>query len=76
MLAREKPEIAETTTEAAGAVIGPIGAGRATAPPISNAANRKNMLLLIQFRWVAVVGQLITIALCNMALAFRCRSSR
>ena len=68
MLAREKPHIAETTTEAAGAVIGPIGAEPAAAPPISNVANRKNMLLLVQFRWIAVVGQLITIAFVQYGL--------
>ncbi len=38
------------------------------APPISNAANRKNMVLLIQFRWIAVVGQFITIMLVQFGL--------
>jgi two-component system sensor histidine kinase RegB len=41
---------------------------REDAPPISNAANRKNMILLIQFRWVAVVGQFATIMLVHFGL--------
>jgi two-component system sensor histidine kinase RegB len=30
--------------------------------------NRKNMLLLIQLRWIAVVGQIVTIAIVQLAL--------
>ncbi len=68
MLAREKPSVADAGPENAGATIGPTGVEPATAPPISNVANRKNMLLLIQFRWIAVVGQLITIAFVQYGL--------
>lgn len=31
-------------------------------PPADDTANRKNMVLLIQLRWIAVVGQIITIS--------------
>jgi len=31
-------------------------------PAVSDAANRKNMALLIQLRWIAVAGQILTIA--------------
>jgi two-component system sensor histidine kinase RegB len=30
--------------------------------PTKDATNRKNMVLLIQLRWIAVVGQIVTIA--------------
>lgn len=36
---------------------------RTTASSVENAVGHKNMLLLIQLRWVAVVGQLTTIAI-------------
>jgi two-component system, sensor histidine kinase RegB len=39
------------------------------AAPVSDAAGRKNMLVLEQLRWVAVVGQIVTIAF--VELAFR-----
>lgn len=38
---------------------------RATASIVENAVGHKNMLLLIQLRWVAVVGQLGTIAIAS-----------
>ncbi|MEJ0052889.1 MAG: ATP-binding protein [Methylovirgula sp.] len=66
MLAREDTQIAKPEFEAT-----PHASSRAepkTAPPISNAANRKNMVLLIQFRWVAVVGQLVTITMVQYGL--------
>jgi two-component system, sensor histidine kinase RegB len=68
MLARDMPGIADTGTEDASAIVGPAGSEPTTAPPISNVANRKNMLLLIQFRWIAVVGQLITIVFVQYGL--------
>ncbi len=66
MLARENTQIAKPELESA-----PRASSRAepkTAPPISNAANRKNMVLLIQFRWVAVVGQIVTITIVQYGL--------
>jgi two-component system sensor histidine kinase RegB len=68
MLARNMPGIADTGRQDASAIVGPAGSEPTTAPPISNVANRKNMLLLIQFRWIAVVGQLITIAFVQYGL--------
>ena len=38
----------------------------AALPPASNTANRKNMILLIQLRWIAVVGQIVTIAVVQL----------
>jgi two-component system sensor histidine kinase RegB len=37
-------------------------AGFASSSPADDATNRKNMALLIQLRWTAVVGQILTIA--------------
>jgi len=37
-------------------------------PPADHTANRKNMYLLIQLRWIAVVGQIVTIALVQIGL--------
>jgi len=40
-----------------------IAAPEISAPqPTKDATNRKNMVLLIQLRWIAVVGQIVTIA--------------
>ncbi|MEI9981994.1 MAG: hypothetical protein WDN69_01540 [Aliidongia sp.] len=39
-----------------------------TRPPVSDTANRKNMLLLIQLRWIAVIGQVVTIAVVESGL--------
>ena len=36
--------------------------------PVSDTANRKNMLLLIQLRWIAVIGQIVTIAVVESGL--------
>jgi len=36
-------------------------------PPADHTANRKNMYLLIQLRWIAVVGQIVTIAIVQLA---------
>lgn len=36
--------------------------------PASDTANRKNMLLLIQLRWIAVIGQIVTIAVVESGL--------
>ncbi len=36
--------------------------------PLPDAANRKNLALLIQLRWVAIVGQVITILAADLAL--------
>jgi two-component system sensor histidine kinase RegB len=40
----------------------------AAVAPVSHAANRKNMILLIQLRWIAVVGQVVTIAAVQFGL--------
>jgi two-component system sensor histidine kinase RegB len=36
------------------------------APPTQDTTNRKNMLLLIQLRWIAAVGQVVTIAIAEL----------
>ncbi|HUH10688.1 MAG TPA: sensor histidine kinase, partial [Brevundimonas sp.] len=41
---------------------------RAEAPVSPDAAGRRNMLLLIQLRWLAVVGQVVTIAVVHWGL--------
>ncbi|WP_313002372.1 ATP-binding protein [Brevundimonas sp.] len=41
---------------------------RAEAPVSPGAAGRRNMLLLIQLRWLAVVGQVVTIAVVHWGL--------
>ncbi len=46
---------------------GPLDAAQA-APPARDATNRKNMLLLIQLRWVAVLGQIATVGFAEYAL--------
>jgi two-component system sensor histidine kinase RegB len=47
-------------------------AGRLTAAAsVENAAGHKNMLQLIQLRWIAVVGQITTIAVATTALDIR-----
>jgi two-component system sensor histidine kinase RegB len=38
------------------------------APATQDTTNRKNMMLLIQLRWIAVIGQIATIALTELAL--------
>jgi len=48
---------------------GLMGLGdRAEAPVSPGAAGRRNMLLLIQLRWLAVVGQVVTIAVVHWGL--------
>jgi two-component system sensor histidine kinase RegB len=49
---------------------GPAGAASAPAAPLStdDATNRKNMALLIQLRWTAVIGQIGTIAFVDLWL--------
>lgn len=42
--------------------------GAASAPATLDTTNRKNMLLLIQLRWIAVVGQIVTIAVTEFVL--------
>ncbi len=44
------------------------------AAPADIATNRKNMALLVQLRWIAVIGQIITIGFVQfwMALPSRC----
>jgi two-component system sensor histidine kinase RegB len=44
-------------------IAAPLGA-----PSSADGANRKNMLLLIQLRWVAVIGQIVTIAVVRIAM--------
>ncbi len=41
---------------------------RAEAPVSPGAAGRRNMLLLIQLRWLAVIGQVVTIAVVHWGL--------
>jgi two-component system sensor histidine kinase RegB len=38
------------------------GAGSFVAAPADDTTNRKNIFLLIQLRWIAVIGQIVTIA--------------
>jgi len=42
--------------------------GAASAPATLDTTNRKNMLLLIQLRWIAVIGQIVTIAVTEFVL--------
>jgi two-component system sensor histidine kinase RegB len=42
--------------------------GAAPAPVTQDSTNRNSMLLLIQLRWIAVVGQVVTIAVVQRAL--------
>src|SRR5262245_9804271 len=42
--------------------------GAAGAPATQDTTNRKNMLLLIQLRWIAVIGQIVTIAVTEFVL--------
>lgn len=58
-----------------GAAGGGMSAGLAAAglpaaglPAADGAANAKNMILLIQLRWIAVVGQIVTIAVVELVL--------
>jgi len=44
------------------------GSPGVSAPVASDTANRKNMLLLIQLRWIATIGQLATIAVSEKIL--------
>jgi two-component system sensor histidine kinase RegB len=39
-----------------------------SAPATRDTTNRKNMMLLIQLRWIATVGQIVTIAIVELAL--------
>lgn len=72
MSARHEPEMAPANLEAE---IGPAGKPERTiapttpqaAAPAAN-ANRKNMALLIQFRWIAIIGQCVTIMLVQFGL--------
>ena len=43
------------------------GTASAAATP-TDTTNRKNMMLLIQLRWIAVIGQIVTIAVTELAL--------
>ena len=65
---RAKTPYREAGARRRAARLKPRGAEPTTAPPISNAANRKNMVLLIQFRWIAVIGQLVTIVMVQYGL--------
>jgi two-component system sensor histidine kinase RegB len=38
------------------------------APATQDTTNRKNMMLLIQLRWIAAIGQIVTIAIVEFAL--------
>jgi len=69
MLAREEAHIAGFEADTAAAAARTSRApGPKAAPRISDAANRKNMALLIQFRWIAVIGQLATIMFVQFGL--------
>jgi two-component system sensor histidine kinase RegB len=41
------------------------------AADLGNAPSRKNMMLLIQLRWLAVIGQITTIAVVSLGLGFQ-----
>lgn len=45
------------------------------AAPTDDETNRKNMALLIQLRWTAVIGQIVTIGGVHLGSAFPCRLS-
>ena len=47
---------------------GVVGAANAALSPAGDTTNRKNMALLIQLRWIAVVGQVVTIAFVHLWL--------
>jgi two-component system sensor histidine kinase RegB len=42
-----------------------------SAPATRDTTNRKNMMLLIQLRWIAVVGQVVTIAIVQFGLGIK-----
>jgi two-component system sensor histidine kinase RegB len=42
-----------------------------SAPATRDTTNRKNMMLLIQLRWIAAVGQIVTIAIVEFGLGIR-----
>lgn len=42
-----------------------------SAPATRDTTNRKNMLLLIQLRWIAAIGQIITIAIVQLGLGIK-----
>jgi two-component system sensor histidine kinase RegB len=42
-----------------------------SAPATRDTTNRKNMLLLIQLRWIAAIGQIVTIAIVQLALGIQ-----
>lgn len=46
--------------------VSPVGDAAPVAP--RDAANRKNMLLLVQLRWIAMAGQIVTIAFVELIL--------
>ena len=49
-------------------VIEPLAAVKASANTITHAAGHKNMQQLIQLRWIAVIGQITTIAAASVGL--------
>jgi len=55
------------------AVIEPLSAAGAADSPITHAAGHKNMRLLIQLRWIAVVGQITTIAFATLVMNIELR---
>jgi two-component system, sensor histidine kinase RegB len=42
-----------------------------SAPATRDTTNRKNMMLLIQLRWIAAIGQVVTIAIVQLALGIQ-----
>ncbi|MCB8837643.1 ATP-binding protein [Aurantimonas sp. VKM B-3413] len=42
--------------------------GAVLSTPVVDAANRKNVLILVQLRWIAVVGQILTICVVHFGL--------
>jgi hypothetical protein len=51
--------------------VAPLASYNPTAPV--QTANHKNAVLLYQLRWIAVVGQVLTIAFAQVVLVWRCR---
>src|SRR5450830_1294258 len=49
-------------------VVEPLASANASASNISHAAGHKNMQQLIQLRWIAVIGQITTIATASLLL--------
>ncbi len=64
----EKAHAARLAPNAEAATAALPHGNEAALPPAEGTANRKNMMLLIQLRWIAVMGQVATIAVVQLGL--------